>query len=156
MTDELTVVRTQEGMKKLLKEVRGFIEEYKTVKLGDSGAWTNQNLSFTRALGDMLIYAEAMVLAGIERKESRGCHFCSDQDGRNDAKYQKTGVCQYDAKTGRHKIVWEDVPTPLVESRVRDYSGKSKKKKPTKKKVTKKATVAAGDPGQDRNNNDPK
>lgn len=150
MTDELTVVRTQEGMQRALGIVRGFIDDYKRVKLGDNGVWTNQNLSFTRALGDMLIYAEAMLLAGIERKESRGCHYCSDQDGRNDEKYQKTGVCQYDPATGEHRVVWEDVPIPLIEPRIRDYSGKKKAK------VTKKPELAtAADPGEDRNNNDP-
>lgn len=150
MTDELTVVRTQEGMQRALGIVRGFIDDYKRVKLSDNGVWTNQNLSFTRALGDMLIYAEAMLLAGIERKESRGCHYCSDQDGRDDAKYQKTGVCQYDPATGTHRVVWEDVPIPLVEPRIRDYSGKKKAK------VTKKPELAtAADPGEDRNNNDP-
>lgn len=150
MTDELTVVRTQEGMLRALGIVRGFIDDYKRVKLSDNGVWTNQNLSFTRALGDMLIYAEAMLLAGIERKESRGCHYCSDQDGRDDAKYQKTGVCQYDPATGTHRVVWEDVPIPLVEPRIRDYSGKKKAK------VTKKPELAtAADPGEDRNNNDP-
>ncbi|MBX2851419.1 MAG: FAD-binding protein [Phycisphaeraceae bacterium] len=129
MTDEMTVVRTQEGMQKALGVVRDLIKEYEGVKLGDDGAWTNQNLSFTRALGDMLIYAEAMLLAGIERKESRGCHYCSDNNDRDDKNFQKSAVCQYDAKTGKHKVVWEDVPAPLVEPRVRDYSGKSKKKK---------------------------
>jgi succinate dehydrogenase / fumarate reductase flavoprotein subunit len=129
MTDEMTVVRTQEGMHKALGVVRDLIKEYKDVKLGDDGAWTNQNLSFTRALGDMLIYAEAMLLAGIERKESRGCHYCSDQDGRNDEKYQKSAICQFDADKQEHKIVWEDVPIPLVEPRIRDYGGKKKKKK---------------------------
>ena len=129
MTDEMTVVRTQEGMQKALGVARDLIKEYEGVKLGDNGAWTNQNLSFTRALGDMLIYAEAMLLAGIERKESRGCHYCSDQDGRNDEKYQKSAVTQYDPTTKTHKVVWEDVPIPLVEPRIRDYGGKKKRKK---------------------------
>ena len=129
MTDEMTVVRTQEGMNRALGVVRDLIKEYQGVKLGDNGTWTNQNLSFTRALGDMLIYAEAMLLAGIERKESRGCHYCSDQDGRNDEQYQKTAVTQYDPATQTHRVVWEDVPIPLIQPRIRDYGGKSKKKK---------------------------
>ncbi|MEO0477278.1 MAG: FAD-binding protein, partial [Planctomycetota bacterium] len=141
MTDEMTVVRTQEGMNKALDVVRALIEEYQSVKLGDDGAWTNQNLSFTRALSDMLIYAEAMLLAGIERKESRGCHYCSDQDGRDDKKYQKSGLTEYDPATGKHRVFWEDVPIPLVEPRIRDYGGgnKSKKKKSTKKTAEAKA-----------------
>ncbi|MGB0768435.1 MAG: FAD-binding protein, partial [Phycisphaeraceae bacterium] len=157
MTDEMTVVRTQEGMNKALGIVRDLIKEYEGVKLGDNGAWTNQNLSFTRALGDMLIYAEAMLEAGIARKESRGCHYCSDQDGRNDEQYQKSAVCQYDAATKSHKVVWEDVPIPLVEPRIRDYGGKTKKKPAAKKKLTNRPELAtAADPGQDRNNNEPK
>jgi succinate dehydrogenase / fumarate reductase flavoprotein subunit len=137
MTDEMTVVRTQEGMKRALGVVQDLMSEYESVKLGDNGAWTNQNLSFTRALGDMLIYAEAMLLAGIARKESRGCHYCSDQDGRNDAKYQKSAVTQYDPAKKTHKVVWEDVPIPLVEPRIRDYGGKTKKKTTKKKAVSK-------------------
>ena len=133
MTDEMTVVRTQDGMMRALGVVRDLIAEYKNVKLGDNGAWTNQNLSFTRALGDMLIYAEAMLLAGIERKESRGCHYCSDQDGRKDETFLKTAVAQYDAKTGTHTIAWEEIPLPLIQPRIRDYGGKSKSKKKTKK-----------------------
>ncbi|MEM9346211.1 MAG: hypothetical protein AAGB26_06310, partial [Planctomycetota bacterium] len=145
MTDEMTVVRTQEGMKKALDIVHGLIEEYQSVKLGDDGAWTNQNLSFTRALGDMLIYAEAMLLAGIERKESRGCHYCSDQEGRDDKKYQKSALTEYDPESGQHKVFWEDVPIPLVEPRIRDYGGgdKSKKKKSAKKTEEAKADVTS-------------
>ncbi|XAL99844.1 FAD-binding protein [Phycisphaeraceae bacterium D3-23] len=151
MTEELTVVRTQEGMKRALDIVRGYIADYQNIKLGDQGHWTNQNLSFTRALGDMLIYAEAMLLAGIDRKESRGCHYCSDQDGRNDEKYMKTAVCQYDPATGQHAVKWEDVPIPLIEPRIRDYGGKKKETKVT----VKPELATAADPGEDRNNPDP-
>lgn len=128
MTDEFTVVRTQEGMNKALVAVRGFIEDYKRVKLGDDGAWTNQNLSFTRALGDMLLYAEAMLVAGIERKESRGCHYCGDIEDRNDGQYLKSAIVKFDPATKSPVMMWEDVPIPLIEPRIRDYGGKKKKK----------------------------
>ncbi|MEM9019835.1 MAG: FAD-binding protein [Planctomycetota bacterium] len=141
MTDEMTVVRTQEGMARALGVVRGLIAEFEDVKLGDNGAWTNQNLSFTRALGDMLIYAEAMLLAGIERKESRGCHYCGDIQDRKDGEYLKSAITQYDLASKTHAVVWEPVPTPLVEPRIRDYGGKAKKK--TEKKTEKKAEPAA-------------
>ena len=102
--------------------------------------WTNQNLSFTRALWDMIIYAEAMLLAGIERKETRGCHWNTDYPDRNDEQYLKTGVAQYDAATDRHVIAWEDIPTPLIPPRERSYG---KKKKDKEAKGSKKGEAAA-------------
>jgi len=116
-------------MKRCLDVVRELKQEYGRIKLADAGMWTNQNLAFTRALWDMLIYAEAMVMAGIERKESRGCHYCDDMNGRDDEHFLKTAVAQYDAGADAHTIAWEDVPTPLVEPRERSYGKTSEKKK---------------------------
>ena len=42
-------------------------ERYDRVRLGDAATWTNQSLSFTRALGDMLLLAE--VSPELERPE---------------------------------------------------------------------------------------
>lgn len=47
-------------------------------------------------------------------------------------------MTQYDPAKKTHKVVWEDVPIPLVEPRIRDYGGKTKKKT-TKKKAASKA-----------------
>ena len=121
MTLECTVVRNDAGMKRALEKVRELRQRYKQVSVSDSGTWTNQNVSFTRALGDMLVYAEAMLIAGIERKESRGCHFRDDIDGRNDELFMKTGVTIYNAQNDSHELVWETVDAPLVQPRERNY-----------------------------------
>jgi len=137
MTAECTVVRTMEGMQKALDQVRDIKNRYDSVTLSDTGLWTNQNLSFARALRDMIVYAEAMLLSGIARKETRGCHFCTDFPDRDDEKFLKTAVAQYDSSSGEHTIAWEDVPMTLVRPRARTY-GKS-----TKTKEEKKQTAAA-------------
>ncbi|MEM7682551.1 MAG: FAD-binding protein [Planctomycetota bacterium] len=130
MNDQCTVVRTMEGMTQALEEVREIKAQYQDLQLSDTGHWTNQNLAFARVLWDMILYGEAMLLAGIERKESRGCHYCKDFPERNDAQYLKSTIAKFNPDDASHEILWEDVPTPIVEPRIRDYGAKKQTKKP--------------------------
>jgi succinate dehydrogenase / fumarate reductase flavoprotein subunit len=127
MTDHCTVIRDAEGLEKLAAQVETWKQRYANVSLADTGMWTNQNLSFTRALGDMIVYAEAIVAASIERKESRGSHYRPDYPERNDEQFMKTTLAEYDAATGRPVLAFEDVPTPMLQPRTRTY-GKSEDK----------------------------
>ncbi|MCC7193011.1 MAG: succinate dehydrogenase flavoprotein subunit [Phycisphaeraceae bacterium] len=121
MTDSCTVVREEGRLKAALENVRQMREQYRGVRLTDTSMWTNQNLSFTRALGDMLIYAEAIVMGALERRESRGAHFRSDFPDRNDANFLKTTIAKYDPATAKTSLAFEDVPVPLIQPRVRNY-----------------------------------
>src|SRR5262249_10185857 len=60
MTDTCTVVRHNERLEKALEQCQGWKERYQKVRLSDTGMWTNQNLSFARALKDMILLAEAI------------------------------------------------------------------------------------------------
>jgi len=121
MTDSCTVVREEQRMLKAYDVLRSLKDEYKRVKLSDSGLWTNQNLSFTRALGDMLIYAEAILAGAIARKESRGSHYRPDYPDRIDADWHKTTIVKYDSDNDAPILEYEPVPCPLVEPRARTY-----------------------------------
>jgi len=121
MTEACTVVRTGERLTKALGVITALRDEFKRVKLSDTGMWTNQNLSFTRALGDMLLYAQAMLQAAIARKESRGAHYRSDYPTRDDENFMKTSILKYDAGAGTHTLEYEDVGTPMVQPRTRNY-----------------------------------
>lgn len=117
---------------RLLGELR---DRYKYVRLSDTGTWTNQNLSFTRALGDMLIYAEAILAAAIARKESRGAHYRSDYPERDDANWHKTTIAKWDGAAGHAKLEFEAVPCPLIAPRARTYGkAEAAEKKPEPKK----------------------
>ncbi len=126
MTANLTVVRNEKGMQAAWNGLEQLKEEYQQVKLSDTAMWTNQNLSFTRALGDMLLYAQAIVLAARERKESRGAHYRDDYPDRDDANWLKTSITKYDAATGRHTAEFEPVPQPLWKPTVRSYGAVTK------------------------------
>ena len=127
MTEACTVVREEGRLTQAVREVRELREQFKKIKMSDTGMWTNQNLSFTRALGDMLIYAEAIVLGARERKESRGAHYRSDFPTRDDDKFLKTTVAKYDTINERTTLVYETVETPLVQPRIRNYGATAKK-----------------------------
>ncbi len=75
MTDNCTVIRHNERLQQTLEKCQEWKGRYKRIKLSDTGMWTNQNLSFTRAVGDMIILAEVILQGALQRNESRGAHF---------------------------------------------------------------------------------
>ncbi len=132
MTDTCTVVRNEEGMNEALAKVRQLKDRYTRIRLSDTGMWTNQTLSFARALWDMLIYAEVIVLGALARKESRGSHYRSDYTERDDDRFLKTTLAKFNAETGEHIFEYEDVPQPMVAPRARTYGKVESKQEESK------------------------
>lgn len=119
-----TVVKTGPRMEQAIEKIRELQDRWKNVRLSDTAMWTNQSLSFTRALGDMLLLAEVILVGGLQRTESRGSHFRSDYPERDDENFHSTTIAEFDASTGRPAISYRDVVVGLVEPRARTY-GKS-------------------------------
>jgi succinate dehydrogenase / fumarate reductase, flavoprotein subunit len=128
MTAACTVVKSGPRLEQCTRKLTELRERFGRVRLGDSAGWTNQTLSFTRAVGDMLVLAEVIAKGSIERKESRGAHYRSDYPERNDEQFLKTTVAKYDAASGQTRIDWSDVTVNLVKPRLRNY-GKSESAK---------------------------
>ena len=127
MTAASTVVKSGPRLEQALNKLRELRERFSKVRLGDSAAWSNQTLSFTRAVGDMLVLAEVIVQGGLLRKESRGAHFRTDFPERNDEEFMKTTVARYDTQTGSHRLSLESVDAGLVTPRARTYGATDKK-----------------------------
>lgn len=121
MTDFCTVVRDQAGMAKLRERLKTWKQRYANVSLSDTGMWTNQNLAFTRALGDMIKYADAIVEAAFVRTESRGCHYRPDFPERDDANWHKTTLVKYDAKNDKPLLSYEPIDMSMIPARARNY-----------------------------------
>jgi len=121
MTAACTVVKSGPRLEQCLGKLAELRERYWRVRLGDAAGWTNQTLSFTRALGDMLVLAEVIARGSIERKESRGAHYRSDYPERNDAEYMKTTIAKYDAASGQTRLEWGEVMANLIKPRPRTY-----------------------------------
>jgi len=121
MTDFCTVVRYNDKLEALVQKFDEWKERYSRIKLSDTGMYTNQNLSFARALQDMLINAEAIVKGALSRNESRGAHYKPDFPERDDANYLKTTIASFNPATGRVDINYSPVDTSLVPPRARTY-----------------------------------
>ena len=125
MTAASTVVKNSERLERAIGRLGELGERYGKITLSDTGMWTNQNLSYSRAVGDMLLIGDAILRAGLNRKESRGAHFREDYPTRDDAGYLKTTVATYNASSGHADITLEDVEIGLVEPRQRTYGAVS-------------------------------
>ncbi len=91
--------------------------------------WTNQNLSFARAVRDMILQAEAILKGALARDESRGAHYKPAFPERDDANYLKATLAEYDVASDSAKIEYGPIDTSLVTPRARTY-GKKEIKSP--------------------------
>ena len=89
MNQYVAVYREEEGLQKAHEVVRRLKEEAKTAYVDDQGTVFNQDVLGAIELDYMLDCSEAIVVAAIERKESRGAQFRVDYPDRNDEEWQK-------------------------------------------------------------------
>jgi succinate dehydrogenase / fumarate reductase flavoprotein subunit len=80
MTEHCTVVRENAGLKTAIEKLEQYRERYQRCALSDHGSWTNQNLSFTRALGDMIQMGKVIAVGALMRDECRGAHYKPEFD----------------------------------------------------------------------------
>ena len=105
----------------MLDKLEELKERYAKVELGDGAMWTNQSLSFTRSVGDMIIIGEAIAKAGLLREESRGSHYRTDFPERDDEKFWKASVAKFNTASGKTDVEFVEVKAGLVKLRPRDY-----------------------------------
>lgn len=130
MTAASTVVKTEARLDQCLSKLAELRERYSKVRLADTATWTNQTLSYVRAVGDMLILAEAIALGGKLRKESRGSHYRTDYTERDDANFWKASIAKFNG-TGSD-VEFGEVRAGLVEPRARTYGATDTKKEEKK------------------------
>lgn len=142
MTKAATVVRRNAQLEEAYSTVTALEERAKKCSLSDTGAWTNQNVVFTKALQDMFPVAKAILKGAIQRDESRGAHYKPDfsmpplQATEPEARRKEAEKwCDnFEANTRRFlrstiatntdsdpQITYEDVDTSLIPPRPRLY-----------------------------------
>ncbi|MGD1051233.1 MAG: FAD-binding protein [Solirubrobacteraceae bacterium] len=89
MNEHVAVFRDEQGLQTALEVVRRLTEEARSAYVDDRGTVFNQDVLGAIELGYMLEAAETMVVAALERKESRGAQFRTDYPERNDAEWLK-------------------------------------------------------------------
>jgi succinate dehydrogenase / fumarate reductase flavoprotein subunit len=89
MNQHVAVFRDEQGLTAAREVVVRLKEEAATAYVDDRGTVFNQDVLGAIELGYMLDAAETMVVAALERKESRGAQFRTDFPERNDAEWLK-------------------------------------------------------------------
>jgi succinate dehydrogenase / fumarate reductase flavoprotein subunit len=89
MNQYVAVYRDEEGLAKAHDVVKRLQQESESAYIDDRGTVFNQDVLGAIELGYMLDCAEAIVVAAIERKESRGAQFRTDFPERNDEEWLK-------------------------------------------------------------------
>jgi succinate dehydrogenase / fumarate reductase flavoprotein subunit len=143
MTRVATVVRRNEQLAAAYGEVCDMEARWRRCGLSDTGNWTNQNVVFTKALGDMFPIAKLILKGALLRDECRGAHFkpdfampgiaATDPAGKrreaeqwcdrfaaNTRQWLKSTIAKCDAD-GNPQISYQDVDTSLIPPRPRLY-----------------------------------
>jgi len=89
MNEKCAVFRDHEGLTQAHQTIRRLKEEASVASIDDRGTVFNQDVLGAIELGYMLDCAEAIVVAALERRESRGAQFRLDFPKRNDDEWLK-------------------------------------------------------------------
>jgi succinate dehydrogenase / fumarate reductase, flavoprotein subunit len=127
MTDNVTVVRYNDRLKKTDEKIQELMERYKRININDTSKWSNSGAAFTRHLWNMLVLARVITISALMRDESRGAHYKPEFPERNDEKFLKTTMAKYNPETTAPEIYYEDVDVSLIPPRKRDYTSDKKK-----------------------------
>ncbi len=108
MHENFGVFRRENQMKEQQRIVEYLRERYERVVVDDKGEVFNNDLTQALELGFLLELAACMVVAGIERKESRGAHARPyDFPDRDDENYMKHTIVRW---VGDHPVLdWKPV-----------------------------------------------
>jgi len=102
MTEEGSVFRNEEGLRRGIEEVRSLKERYKNIGIGDKRKAFNFELMEAMELGHQLGLSEVILFSALHRRESRGAHYREDFPGRADRYFLK------------HTLVFETPKDPEV------------------------------------------
>jgi len=119
MTEHVTVNRYNKKLEQTDAKLLELLERFRRINLSDRTQWSNQTLSFTRELENMLVLARVITLGALARDESRGAHYKPDFPERNDADWLKTTRAKF--ADGKIKLEYEPVDTSLLPPRARRY-----------------------------------
>jgi succinate dehydrogenase / fumarate reductase flavoprotein subunit len=87
MMDKVSVVRSADSLNSALGEIESLRRAYANVAVCDKGEIFNTDLTEALETGYMLDLAEALVVGALARQESRGAHFRTDFEQRDDANW---------------------------------------------------------------------
>jgi len=120
MNERCAVFRDEEGLNVAMETVQRLKDEAGAAYIDDRGTVFNQDVLGAIELGYMLDVAECIVVAALERKESRGAQFRLDFPKRNDDDWLKHINLSVDG-AGPPKVSYSPVTLTKWEPQERTY-----------------------------------
>jgi succinate dehydrogenase / fumarate reductase flavoprotein subunit len=125
MTENVTVIRYNDRLKKTDEKIQELISRYQDIVLPDTTDWANHEILFARQLKNMLELARVITLGAWRRNESRGAHYKPDFQDRDDANWLKTTKAKFTGHGQEPEFSYEEVDQQYIKPRPRRYDMKS-------------------------------
>jgi len=122
MNKYVTIERVNKDLDFCFDEVKKILKRWDNIGLVDKATWANQEAMFTRQLRNMILYALVVTKAARMRDESRGAHYKREFPTRDDERFMKITVVNYDKETEEPQINYIDFDLSLVKPRARNYA----------------------------------
>ncbi len=122
MNKYVTIERVNKDLDYCFDEVKKILKRWDNIGIVDKSNWANQEGMFARQLRNMIIYALVVTRAARMRDESRGAHYKREFPTRDDERFMKITVAEYDQATEEPKISYADFDHSLVKPRPRNYA----------------------------------
>jgi succinate dehydrogenase / fumarate reductase flavoprotein subunit len=122
MNKYVTIERVNKDLDYCFDEVKKILKRWDNIGLSDKGNWANQEAMFTRQLRNMILYALVVTKAARMRDESRGAHFKREFPTRDDERFMKTTIVEYDQATEEPQISYIEFDHSLIKPRPRNYA----------------------------------
>src|SRR5260370_19060087 len=113
MDERVFVERNDQGLRHALDTLDGLQEAYQRVQLQDKGKIFNTEMVEAIELGFLLDCAEATIHGALARTESRGAHYRTDYEQRDDANWLQHNLA-YKARKG-HDVRLEYKDLELID-----------------------------------------
>ena len=113
MDTRVFVERDEAGLRKALDTLDGLQDAYKRVQMQDKGKKFNTELVEAIELGFLLDCAEATIHGALARQESRGAHYRTDYQKRDDENWLKHTLAYKGTKT--HDVRLDYKPVELID-----------------------------------------
>lgn len=111
MQEDCSVFRDDKRLKRALKAVEQAKADYTKLAIDDKDDAFNTDLITALELGNLILLAEGVVRAAIERTESRGAHAREDYPERDDKNWMVHITSRYNPKTGNVELARDAVRT---------------------------------------------
>jgi succinate dehydrogenase / fumarate reductase flavoprotein subunit len=119
MVENVSIERDNGRLKTTLDAIQELKLRWNDVACVDESGWYNHPKLFINQLWNMLVTAETITVAALERNESRGAHYKPAFPQRDDAKFLKTTLATWTPRGV--KLDYKDVDTSLYKPVARKY-----------------------------------